>query len=121
MKLWTIVSCAYLRKLQNTIVQSFKKADPPAQHVRGVLRRTVGELCQVFELGTFGLEVTSALPETCFDLGRDIRGLMRCTGDVRRDTPELAQVFRNRWGVKIFLLKRGDYVITELVGNKHTD
>jgi hypothetical protein len=94
--------------------------DPPAQYVRGVLRSTVGELCQVFELGTFGREVASALPETGFDVGRDIRGLIRCTGDVCYNTPELAQVFRNGPGVKIFLLRIGDYVITEHVGNEHT-
>ncbi len=83
-------SRAYLRELQNTVVQSVKKADPPAQHVRSVMGRTVGELCQVFEIGTFCLEAASAFLETCFDLSRDIRGLIRCTGDVCRDTPELA-------------------------------
>lgn len=62
-------------------------------------------MCQVFELGTFGLEAASALPETCFDLGRDIRGFIRCTGDVCCDTPELAQIFRNGSRVEIFLLK----------------
>jgi len=77
-------------------------------------------MCQVFKLGTFGVEAASALPETCFDLDRDIRGLIRCTGDVCHDTPELVQIFRNGSRVKIFLLKRGDYVITEHVGSKHT-
>ena len=42
------------------------------------MRGTVGELCEVFEIGTFGLEVASAFPETCFDPRGDIRGLIRC-------------------------------------------
>ncbi len=55
-------------------------------------------LCQVLELRIFGLEVASAVPETCFDLSRDIRGLIHCARDVCRDASEseLAQVFRNR-------------------------
>jgi len=88
-------SCAYLRELQNTIFESVKKADPQMQHVRGVLRRTMGELCQVFEVGTFSLDVASAFLETCFDLGRDIRGSIRCIGDVCCDAPELVQILRN--------------------------
>ena len=81
-------------------------------------------MCQVFELGTFGLEVASALLKTCFDLGRDISGLIRRTGDVRCET-ELVQFFRNGprvkavKAVKVFLLKIGDYVITEHKTNQN--
>ena len=82
-------SCAQLGEVLNTIFQSVKKVDPQAQHVRGIVSRTVGEFCQVFELGTFALEVASTFAETCFDLGRDITGLIRCTGDVCGETPEL--------------------------------
>ena len=74
-------------------------------------------MCQVFEVNTFGLEVASALPESCFDLGRDIRRLIRCTRDVCSNSPELAQIFRNGLRVKVFLLKIGYYVITEHVEN----
>jgi hypothetical protein len=86
------------------------------------MRCPVGESCQVFELGTFGLEVASALSETCFDLGWDIRGLIRCTGDVCYDTPELAQIFRNGpRRVKIVLLEEVIMSSRKHVGNEHTD
>jgi hypothetical protein len=111
------------RKLTDAVTQSIEKPDPPEQHIRGVVRRTLDEHGQVLELQTFGFELAFALSEIFLDLVGHVWRPVRCSGDVCDDCSELTQV---HWDG----LRGMRFPLTQLImsaritetenGNKHT-